>query len=335
MKNLYMMVLLSTVLFYSAESAAVVCYNARGTSVVDELNYDLSTSFNSSNNSPGNIVELKRTFSNLVLAKCVPHNTRNPQTKRSYVTTLPILETIGNYKYLKLNDYLSGAMQITDSYAGAFYPPANYVQMGTHYNVPTGEPFMIGDLNFVFRLKVLRPFIDHVVIPKNILFRVYVTTERTDPLQFAVYSISYSGIIDVPQSCEINAGQIINISFNKVSAHSFNQAGVKPESVQPAERQIGIQCKNINAQALLTLRLESERSVDNMMVSNNPNVGFQVATQNGQILRPNDLKSLIKFRLDNAASSKIPLKFWPVSVTGVKPEPGVYTGRGYLRVDYD
>lgn len=335
MKTLYIVMLLSTVLLYSSQSAAVVCYNARGPNVTDEVTYDLTNSFNSSNNKVGSIVELKRDFFYPTMAKCAPHKTRNPQTKRSYVTSLPVLEVIGKYKYLKLNDYLSGAMQITDSYAGPFYPPVNYIQMGTHPNVPTGNAFQINDRNFIFRLKVLRPFINHVVIPKNVLFRVYVTTETTDPLQIVVYNISYSGVIDVPQTCEINAGQIITIPFGKVSAHMFNQAGVKPATVNPVERQIGIQCKNVNAQALLTLRLESERSVDNIMVSNNPNIGFQVAAQDGQILRPNDIKSSIKFQLDNAASARIPLKFWPVSVTGVKPTPGLYTGRGYLRVDYD
>lgn len=335
MKILYVMTLLSSALFYSTESAAVVCYNAKGAGVVDDINYDLSSSFNSSNNQVGSIVELRRQFFYSVQAVCIPHQTNNPQTKRSYITTLPTLETVNEFKYLRINEYLSGAMLINDSAAGNFYPPEKYVQMGNYPTVPHGKPFPVEDRNFIFRLKVLRPFVDHVVIPKQTLFTVYVTTERADPLIYPVYTISYSGSINVPQSCEVNAGQIINITFNKVSANSFKQAGVKPESVLPAERQIGIKCKNINAQAILTLRLESENSVDNMMVSNNPNVGFQAANQNGQILRPNDLKSSIRFQLDNTASAKIPLKFWPVSVTGVKPAPGIYTGRGYLRVDYD
>ncbi len=51
---------------------------------------------------------------------------------RSYVTDLPITTVIDSYKYVKLNEYLDGAMQIHDDFAGTFYPPANYIQMGQH-----------------------------------------------------------------------------------------------------------------------------------------------------------------------------------------------------------
>lgn len=58
-------------------------------------------------------------------------------------------------------------MSITDSSAGTFYPPQDYVLMGTHPNVTKGKPFGIMDSNFTFRLKVTRRFVDQVVIPKR------------------------------------------------------------------------------------------------------------------------------------------------------------------------
>jgi minor fimbrial subunit len=60
---------------------------------------------------------------------------------RSYVTDLPITTEIDSYKYVKLNDYLDGAMQIHDDYAGTFYPPANYIQMGSTPTCRTTKPF--------------------------------------------------------------------------------------------------------------------------------------------------------------------------------------------------
>jgi minor fimbrial subunit len=51
------------------------------------------------------------------------------------VTDYQVTGTSDGYQYLKLNDYLDGAMKITDSYAGVFYPPKNYIQMGSHPNV--------------------------------------------------------------------------------------------------------------------------------------------------------------------------------------------------------
>lgn len=56
-----------------------------------------------------------------VNATC-PAGTTVNYTYRSYVTELPVQSTEGGFQYLKLNDYLLGAMSITDSYAGLFYP---------------------------------------------------------------------------------------------------------------------------------------------------------------------------------------------------------------------
>jgi minor fimbrial subunit len=50
-----------------------------------------------------------------------------------------------------------------------------------------------------------------VVIPRATMFRVYVTTTSSDPLTTPVYTISYSGTIQVPQSCAINAGNVVEL----------------------------------------------------------------------------------------------------------------------------
>jgi hypothetical protein len=78
---------------------------------------------------------------------------------------------------------------------------------GEHPNVPNNKAFPVTDSKLVFRLRVTRRFINMVVIPQQTMFRVYVTTTSSDPLNTPVYTISYSGTIQVPQSCEINAGR--------------------------------------------------------------------------------------------------------------------------------
>ncbi|VFS45008.1 minor fimbrial subunit [Enterobacter cancerogenus] len=117
-------------------------------------------------------------------------------------------------------------MKITDSYAGPFYPPQNYIQMGSHPNVSKNKPFAVKDSNLVFRLKVTRRFINMVEIPRETMFSVYVTTSSSDPINGTpVYTISYSGTIQVPQSCAINAGQIVEFDFGDIGASLFSQAG--------------------------------------------------------------------------------------------------------------
>ncbi|HBL0149047.1 TPA: fimbrial protein, partial [Escherichia coli] len=51
-------------------------------------------------------------------------------------------------------------------------------------------------------------------------------------------------------------------------------------------------------------------------------------------ITPNDLNSVIPFRLDAAAAANVTLRAWPISITGQKPTEGPFSALGYLRVDY-
>ena len=314
---------------------ATVCVNSTG--MPTDVSYDLSGVFNSSNNQVGQIVTLAEKSGYVGVKAICPAGTTGYRTYRSYLTDLTITSIIDEFKYLKLNDYLEGAMQISDDIAGIFYPPRGYVKMGEAIAVSNQLPFEVRDSKLVFRLKVTRRFINMVVIPRQVLFRVYVTSTPNDPLTSVVYTISYSGIVQVPQNCEVNAGSMVEFDFGDISASLFSKAGAgnRPEGVTPQSKTLGIKCTNIDAQAYLTLRLESEQSSGNMMVSSNPNVGFIVADKNLTPLAPNNVSSKIPFQLDGSASAQIPIVTWPVSVTGLKPQKGYFVARGYLLVDFD
>ena len=83
------------------------------------------------------------------------------------------------------------------------------------------------------------------------------------------------------------------------------------------------------------MRVEAEKATGQMMVSDNPDLGFIVADSSGKPLTPNNLSSTIPFQLDDNAAASVGIRTWPVSVTGNKPTEGPFTARGYLRVDYD
>lgn len=104
----------------ASHALATVCVNENG--VATDIFYDLSDTFNSSNNQIGQIVTLSQKSQWVGVNAVCPKGTSGTTTRRSYVTDFPITSTIDNYKYLKLNDYLDGAMKITDSAAGVFYP---------------------------------------------------------------------------------------------------------------------------------------------------------------------------------------------------------------------
>lgn len=316
-------------------ASATICYNSTGSPT--DIAYDLSNTFNSSNNQVGQIVTLPEKSGWVGVQATCPAGTTVNYTYRSYVTTLSVQNTEGSYQYLKINDYLQGAMQITDSAAGVFYPPRNYIRMGVHTDVSKQKPFDVLDSKLIFRLKVTRPFINMVPIPRQTMLTVFVTSTASDALVTPVYTISYSGKVEVPQNCKINAGETVEFDFDNIGAALFSKAGAggRPSTATPQNKRIAIKCTNIDAQAYLSMRLEAEDFKGNMMVSDNKDVGFMVAEEGGQVLEPNSLASKIPFRLDDNAEANLGLRAWPVSVTGKKPAEGPFTARGYLRVDFD
>lgn len=327
--------LVALLLLPASHALATVCYNENG--VATDIFYDLTDTFSSANNQPGQIVTLSDKSGWVGVNAVCPKGTSGNTTLRSYVSDLPVQSVESGFQYLKLNEYLNGAMQITDSFAGVFHPPQNYIQMGSHPNVSKNQPFPVKDSKLVFRLKVMRRFINMVVIPRQIMFRVYVTTTKGDPLTTAVYTISYSGIIEVPQNCAINAGNVVEFDFGDIGASLFSRAGAgnRPQGVSVQQKTVAIKCTNVEAQAYLSMRIEAEQAQGNTMISDNPDLGFIIADGSGNPLTPNNLTSKIPFRLNDSAQAQVPIRAWPVSVTGNKPSEGPFTARGYLRVDYD
>ncbi len=143
----------------------------------------------------------------------------------------PVTGTSDGYQYLKLNDYLDGAMKITDSYAGTFYLPKSYIQMGSHPNVSKTNRLAYRIPASSFGLKTPTLY-QYGVIPGRPCSGFIVTMTSWIRLTTPVYTISYSGTIQVPQSCEINAGNVVEFDFD-IGASLFSKAGIgnKPEDL--------------------------------------------------------------------------------------------------------
>ncbi|HHQ6627925.1 TPA: fimbrial protein [Serratia fonticola] len=141
--------------------------------------------------------------------------------------------------------------------------------------------------------------------------------------------------ITVPQTCELNGGQVIDINFGNISSTAFKTAGAIAQGVTPQSRTISVKCDNIAGNAQLTMRLQADKTNGNVVVSDeNNDVGFRVANNSGAPLIPNNLSSVIPFSLDSNARQNVTIQAYPVSVTGNKPTEGPVTSRAYLRVDF-
>ncbi|EPL3172467.1 fimbrial protein [Serratia marcescens] len=141
--------------------------------------------------------------------------------------------------------------------------------------------------------------------------------------------------VTVPQTCTLNAGQVINIDFGNLSSGAFTVAGARPEGVNDIVRNVPIECNGIAANTAMTVRLQADNVSGNAVVTNtNSDVGFVVADGNGTALTPNNLSSVIPFTLGSDNQSSVTIRVYPVSVTGNKPAEGPVTSQAYLRVDF-
>lgn len=141
--------------------------------------------------------------------------------------------------------------------------------------------------------------------------------------------------VTVPQSCELNAGQVINIDFGNISSGAFKIARANAQGVQPQSREISVKCDNIAGNAQLTLRLQADKYNGDIVVSDeSDDIGFRVTNNSGTPLIPNNIDNFIPFTLDNNARQNVTIKVFPASVTGNKPAEGPVTSRAYLRVDF-
>lgn len=320
-----------------AKAHAVVCTTTpRGTPPIN-LAVDISGAINDLNaNRPGGIADIRFNRVDNIRAECPRDSWGNNTSLRDYKTDLAIVGQSGSYTFLKINEYLSGAMRIEDSFAGYFYPPQQNVQMGFHPAINIAQPFPVDDKTFLLRLRIEKPFIGSMPINTGIMFRVYVKTKRGEISNNVIYTISYTGNIIAPQTCIVGAGTELNINFGEIPAHAFAQvgAGEKPKNVNTMTRSINIQCSNIDDMAKLNIRVLSDKVSNDTLISTNRNIGFKISDMANNILIPNNTKSNVPFKLTNSGA-QILLKFWPVNFTGQRPEPGPFRSTGFLRAEFD
>lgn len=244
-------------------------------------------------------------------------------------------ETVGDKQYGIINEYLSVAVLAGDNANKSYIPYSEHKHVAVKNQCGLVSSSGGGGFSAIVRLR--KKIVGFVHFSGVLLYTKGVNTYQQDPDRAPEIKYFFSGNVMVPQSCELNEGDTISLDFGNIGAPLFSQAGAgnRPAGVIPKSRKIGIKCKNIDAQAMLSMRLEADKVSGNAMVSDNPDLGFIVAGIDSKPLIPNNIDSKIPFGLDDNASATVSVTAWPVSVTGNKPAEGKFTAEGYLRVDFD
>ena len=296
--------------------------------------FDVSATLTDAQNKAGATTQINKTGQNYayVTCNCTGSAATSPNTLQTVLSNRPVVEKDGSWQYVYINEYMLGAASTyDDGTRQTMYLPVEYFKINSQLYC-TGVA--IKDSSFILNLKITKPFIGTVNISNPQAYTAYLGDTYTYPFNTPVYYIGYSGTITVPQTCTIDAGQIVTIDFGNIWSGKFKSKGEKPDGVNPVTKQIKVQCNSgVEAMANLTVRFEStpDANYPNAISSDNPDVGVVVTDSNDKVIEPNT--GLIPFSLENSQAT-VSFKAYPVSTTGKAPTEGKFTSLAYIRVDF-
>ncbi|AOA58984.1 fimbrial protein [Acinetobacter larvae] len=234
------------------------------------------------------------------------------------------------------NDYLQVAMKVWIGGFRSKWVSIPVTAMSNLCNSNDCTPQYSSGSKVQVRLRIKKKFVGQSFVLDREVGQILMATSAGDVPNKPVAIIRLAATMTVPQSCTFDVGNVIEFDFGRIQAGAFESAGAgnRPEGTPIMTKNIGVECKNIEAQQLLSARVEATNPKNNILVSNNPNVGFQMLDKDDKVLKINTINSYIPFRLDNNARGRFTIKAVPVSVTGVKPQPGFVNAQGHVRIDF-
>lgn len=275
---------------------------------------------------------------------CDPNEPQSEYIWATGTSGLTPTVTVSGKPYYYINEYMDAATKVEfGGGMGSAYVPfqvdamssSGTPSMKTYCKNAKNTTLMWGTRG-TLSLRVKQPFIGEVVIPPTEVARIYVSwRDQISGTVPPVVRVVLSGIITVPENCEINAGQVINVSFGSVEAGEFNLAGQKPASITPRINSLNYTCQGIYGNKNIAIRFvaEADANYSSAIKTTDSNIGIIIEDNGGTIIPPNS--GMIPITLDPINSNgSITIKSYPISTTGNMPALGNYSGMATIRVDF-
>lgn len=255
-------------------------------------------------------------------------------------TSLTVDEEIDGETYYVVNEYLDASVSIYLGGTVNKYEPLPWTALDNKEmdnggcggnvtsDVTTGSKGTIS-------LRISKPFVGSFSIPNLKVADIYVGRSATGAYgDTPITSVYLSGNVIVPQTCSVNAGQIVTVDFGSFMSGEFKNKGQMPAGYTPKTITVPIKCNGMDANASLTLRFQAEASADEpaAIKTSNDDVGVQITDSSGKVIEPNS--GLIPFQLDDNMQATVTFHAAPISTTGNAPAEGTFSATAYIRVDF-
>lgn len=260
---------------------------------------------------------------------------------------LSVTRKIGDLNYFSLpgTRNLEAAVSLPIYGRGYQSVPFEYIKNGntqvtscSDNNGSVHENFNTGSsVNISFY--IARPFVGEVVIPQMDITRIYGTLSRSSPLyQQPLVVVRLGGRVTVPQNCEVNSGQVINVDFGKVEAFDFpsSPGGVTNRTIT---KQVQVKCAQMVAGQGIKGELQADAAAGNtrLIATSNPDVGIEIKDKNGRVVDVNRGELPIEVATANTQGEidgMLTFSSTPASVSGARPKPGAFTATATVVVEF-
>ena len=263
-----------------------------------------------------------------------------------YKATIPGLvatQTRGRLNYYQLNKYLEIASELfIAGRLNQFVPTPVVDQSNLLYRntdcPPRGGNFLTGSQGYI-SLYFTRPFVGQVTIPPTVILNVYGTKTAGSYSSIPMTQISMSGSVTVPQSCEINTGQPINIDFGDIAANNFKTANQMPTGFTPHTVNMTVACTNISAGVKIALSFQGTPDTHDSSALATSNRDIAIRIENITGLRIPVLSGLLSVNMHNmnytSQRGDATMRIYPINTTGNSPAGGGFTATATIQAEIE
>ena len=258
---------------------------------------------------------------------------------KAEVPSLPSYNQFNGKSYFSIDSYLAVAIE---SYLGGNKQryqdvPFNNIDTGvTQAGCNSVDPNADTGSRGRISLYIKKPFVGQVIIPSTPILQVFASKLADNYPGIPISQVNISGVITVPQSCEINSGQVINIDYGPILNTAIKTKGAKPLGFTEHVTELSYICTNVSEGVKLSFTFNGIPSNDdsNSLATTNENIGVRVENSNGETITPNlgELSAQYDYAINRGSTS---FKSYPVNTTGQVPETGSFSTQATITINME
>lgn len=244
--------------------------------------------------------------------------------------------SVDKLKYYSLNKYLEVASEIFIGGGRGAYIATPFTQdSNEQYDMcsATALDYATGSKGYV-SLYFTRPFVGQVAIPTTKILDLYASRISGSFGPIPISSVYMSGSVTVPQSCNINAGQVINVDFGNIVASKIKTKGEIPEGMIPKLIDMTVACNNISDGVKISLSINGTASSDDptALATSNNDIAVRILDATGTPVEPNNglLPVIMNYAAQTGTSS---MSLAPINVTGHEPAVGEFNAVATIKAE--